>query len=166
MEGKLRSMSSVFLTKGDRICLLYRQGSRVVNDVWIGTAGGHFEEYEIGDAKACALRELQEETGLKETQIEDLKLQYLLVRNNGRELRLNYYFFTALTDDSLGEDFVPASEEGICRWFHKDEVAELPMPASTKEAVLHWFREGRITKKLYAGLRVGENIQFSELPET
>lgn len=45
MDGKLRNMTSVYLRKGDRILLLYRQGGRVVNDVWVGSAGGHFEEF-------------------------------------------------------------------------------------------------------------------------
>ena len=44
MDGKLRNMSSIYLSKGDKMLLLYRQGSRVVNNMWIGSAGGHFEE--------------------------------------------------------------------------------------------------------------------------
>ncbi len=58
MEGKLRNMTSVYITKAGKMLLLFRQGSRVVNDVWTGSAGGHFEECELNDARACVLREM------------------------------------------------------------------------------------------------------------
>ena len=45
MEGKLRNMTSIYITSADRILLLLRQGGRVVNNVWVGSAGGHFEEF-------------------------------------------------------------------------------------------------------------------------
>ncbi len=41
--------------------LLYRQCGRVVSDVWTGSAGGHFEDFELNNAKACVLREMNEE---------------------------------------------------------------------------------------------------------
>lgn len=40
MDGTLRNMASVYISKGNKMLLLYRQGSRVVNDVWAGSAGG------------------------------------------------------------------------------------------------------------------------------
>ncbi|MDE7238229.1 MAG: NUDIX domain-containing protein, partial [Lachnospiraceae bacterium] len=60
MDGKLRNMTSVYLSKGERMLLLFRQGGRVVNNVWVGSAGGHFEEFELNAARACVLRELEE----------------------------------------------------------------------------------------------------------
>lgn len=53
MEGKLRNMASVYIQKNNKILLLYRQGGRVINDVWVGSAGGHFETFELNDARAC-----------------------------------------------------------------------------------------------------------------
>lgn len=47
MNPKLRSMSTVYLKRGDKYLLLYRVGGRVVNDVWTGSAGGHFEKNEL-----------------------------------------------------------------------------------------------------------------------
>ena len=38
MSGKLRNMTAIYLLKGDKVLLLYRQGGRVVNDVWTGSA--------------------------------------------------------------------------------------------------------------------------------
>ena len=64
MNGKLRNMTSVFLFDKDGILCLYRIGSKVANEMYVGSAGGHFEQEELSDARACALRELREETGL------------------------------------------------------------------------------------------------------
>ena len=58
---KLRNMTAIYLLQGDKILLLYREGSKVVNHLWTGSAGGHFEPYELNDPTACVLRELKEE---------------------------------------------------------------------------------------------------------
>ena len=50
MDGKLRNMTSIYLFKGKKVLLLYRQGGRVVNNVWTGSAGGHFENDELNDS--------------------------------------------------------------------------------------------------------------------
>lgn len=39
MTGKLRNMTTIYLLKNDKILLLYRQGGKVVSDVWTGSAG-------------------------------------------------------------------------------------------------------------------------------
>ena len=38
---ELRNMTAIYLFRGDRVLLLYRQGGRVVSDVWTGSAGGY-----------------------------------------------------------------------------------------------------------------------------
>ena len=82
MDGTLRNMTSIYISKGNKMLLLYRQGSKVVNDVWVGSAGGHFEEFELNDARACVLRELQEELGIAENEIKNLCLRYVTLRRN------------------------------------------------------------------------------------
>ena len=78
MNGLLRNMTSIYLYDDDnRVLLLYRVGSRVVNNAYIGTAGGHFEKEELNDAKKCVLRELYEEVGLTVSDIEEPKLRYV-----------------------------------------------------------------------------------------
>lgn len=70
MIGMLRNMTAIYLLKGDKVLLLFRQGGKVVNNVWTGSAGGHFEEFELNNAKACVLRELNEELHLCENDLE------------------------------------------------------------------------------------------------
>lgn len=114
MDGTLRNMASIYISKGDKMLLLYRQCGRVVNDVWVGAAGGHFEEYELNDARACVLRELEEELGLTEKEIENLRLRYVTLRRSRGEIRQNYYFFADLKNGMNGDFFlVKVSADGF-----------------------------------------------------
>ena len=119
MDGKLRCMTSVYLSKSNKMLLLYRQGSSVVNNLWIGSAGGHFEKDELNDAGACVLRELEEETGLTANEISELSLRYVTLKRTKGELRQNYYFFAELKEH-VDTDII--SNEGICKWFDYDEL--------------------------------------------
>ena len=110
MDGTLRNMVSIYISKGDKMLLLYRQGSRVVNDVWVGSAGGHFEEYELNDARACVLRELWEELCITDKEIENLKLRYVTLRRTKGEIRQNYYYFADLKEN-VSEKL--SSNEGV-----------------------------------------------------
>lgn len=93
--------------------LLYRQGSRVVNDVWIGSAGGHLEANELNDAKACVLREMREELGITENEIQNLRLRYVTMRRTKGEIRHNYYFFAELKE-SVERDFEDIMQNKVC----------------------------------------------------
>ena len=159
--GRLRNMTSVYLTYNDRILLLFRQGSRVVNDKWIGSAGGHFEEYELNDAYACAMRELKEELGITPDMLEKINLRYLTIYNKPHELRQNYYFFAQLKDDSL----VSTSNEGKLKWFAFEDILSLDMPFTSKKVTEHWAKEGRYTDKFYGGVATDNDMVFLEMKE-
>lgn len=162
MDGKLRNMTTLYLSKGDEMLLLYRQGSRVVNDVWTGSAGGHFEEFELNDARACVLRELQEELGITENGISNLRLRYVTLRRTNGEIRQNYYFFAELKDE---KDRELSSNEGLCRWFPLSELASLEMPFTAGYVVEHYLKEGCRTDALYVGIADGGKVVFVEMPE-
>ena len=154
----LRSMASIYLLRGDEILLLYRQGSKVVNNVWIGSAGGHMEPAEIADPESCALRELQEELGLSKDDITPPELRYITLRMTSGEIRQNYYYFARLqTDRAL------ASNEGTLRWFRVDELDGLPMAYTARYMIDHWLAEGRFTDVVYSGTANGEKVVFTEL---
>ena len=155
-------MTSVYLLRGEKVLFLYGQGGRVVNDVWVGSAGGHFENYEINDAKACVLRELYEELGLGAEDIEDLALRYVTLRRIKGEIRQNYYFFANIkehVDDNL------VSNEGICKWFSLDDMLSLEMPFTAKFVMEHFYSIGRYTDKIYAGIANADKVDFLDLPE-
>ena len=162
MQGKLRNMTAVYLVKDDKVLLLFRQGGKVVNDVWTGSAGGHFEEFELNDAKACVLRELNEELALCENDIENLSLRYVTLRRTKGEIRQNYYFFARIKDE-FPREF--ASDEGILKWVSFDEMMKLKMPFTAQHVMEHYLAIGRFDHKLYAGVGNEDSVKFLELTE-
>lgn len=60
------------------------------------TVQTRFEEFELNDAKACVLREMNEELGLCEDNIRNLSLRYVTLRRTKGEIRQNYYFSQCL----------------------------------------------------------------------
>ena len=162
MEGEmmhLRPMTAIYLTRGDKILLLYRIGSRVVGNSYTGAAGGHIEAEEYRDPKACVLRELQEETGLTEDALDGLRLRYITMRNKAGEIRQNYYYFAALKD---GID-VHNSTEGRLEWHDLNALADLPMPVTARHVVDHYIAVGRFTDKLYGGVTRSNGSVFTEM---
>ena len=159
-SGKLRSMATVYLTCGDQILLLYRQGSSVVTDAWVGSAGGHFEPEELCDARACVLRELREELGLEEQQIERLALHYVVLRRTEKEIRQNYYFFAELPD---GANLSLCSNEGTLKWVSLTDLFRYEMPATAKQMLEHWRTVGHGTDEVYGGVTNGKTVVFTEI---
>lgn len=162
MIGKLRNMTAIYLLKDDKVLLLFRQGGRVVNNVWTGSAGGHFEEFELNDAKACVLRELNEELSLCENDIEDLSLRYVTLRKTNGEIRQNYYFFAKLKEGISDELH---SNEGMVKWFPINEIGVLEMPYTAKYVMEHYCETGQFSDKLYTGVTNENGVEFIELPE-
>ena len=140
MNITLRNMTSLYLVDSNRVLCLYRIGSRVVNNRYIGSAGGHFEPEELNDPKACVLREAYEELGLRESDLENFSLRYITHRLMEGEIRQNYYFFAKLKGK---RDLV--STEGQLRWVPFDEVPDLYMPVSAKHMIRHYLKEGQYT---------------------
>ena len=109
MIGKLRNMTAIYLLKEDKVLLLFRQGGKVVNEVWTGSAGGHFEEWEVNNAKACALREMQEELSITEEMLSDISLRYISLRRTNGEIRQNDKVYVG-TADGAGVVFTELAE--------------------------------------------------------
>ena len=160
MDGKLRNMTSVYLTGEQGILCLYRIGSRVANNKYIGSAGGHFEKEELNDAKACILRELSEELSLTQSQIRNLQLRYVSLRNMNDEIRQNYYFFAELSSDVPNEI---SSTEGMLKWVPFQETDQYPMPFTAKYVVDHYINTGRHTDHLYGGIGNDDGMVFTKL---
>lgn len=161
MNPKLRNMTSIYLLRGGEVLLLYRQGSRVVNDLWTGSAGGHFEERELNDPEACVLRELKEELGLDPEDIDGLRLRYVTLKRAGNEIRQNYFFFAELKETVSRE---LSSNEGVSGWFPLQSLSRLEMPYTARFVVDHFVETGRFTAKLYVGVADGSGMQFTEMP--
>ena len=157
----LRPMTAIYLTRGEKILLLYRIGSRVVGNSYTGSAGGHMETEEYRSPKACVLRELQEETGLTEDALEGLRLRYITLRRKDGEVRQNYYYFAELKDGVAVND----STEGRLEWHDLAALDGLPMPVTARHVVDHYRQQGRHTDVLYGGMTTPEGTVFVELTD-
>ena len=162
MNGKLRNMTSIYIMYENKILLLYRQGGRVVNNVWTASAGGHFEENELNNAKACVLRELEEEIGITEKELKNVEMRYVTLRRTNGEIRQNYYFFAELRE-CINSEFV--SNEGVLKWFDISELQTLEMPYTAKYVIEHYLEIAMFNDKVYGGIANGEQVIFIELPE-
>ena len=160
MRMKLRNMTSIYLTNDTGLLCLYRVGSRVANNLYIGSAGGHFEENELNDPHKCILRELGEELGLTENDLEGLRLRYITHRLKNGEIRQNYYFFARLTEEKE-----LSSTEGILHWVPYEDIPSLDMPVSAKHMILHYLAEGRFSDALYAGITEETGTRFVQMQE-
>lgn len=163
MDGRLRSMTSVYLTNPQGIYCLFRIGSRIADHLYVGSAGGHFEPGEVHDARACVLREMHEELGISENDVSGLALRYITLRLKNGEIRQNYVFFAQLKEDRL-----PESNEGRLSLIPYADIPALPMPISAKHVILHYLREGRRNHTLYAGVSESaddDGIRFVPLRE-
>ena len=158
---KLRNMTSIYLLCDDKILLLYRQGSRVANDVGLGSAGGHFEEHELNDAEACVLRELEDELSITKDMITDLEMKYITLKRID-EIRQNYYFFAKLPN---GTQMHLESNEGELKWFDIEQINELKMPFTARFVIKHYLKTGRYDNSMYAGIANGNSVVFVELTE-
>ncbi len=162
MNGKLRNMTSIYLSdENNRLLLLYRINSRVIDNSYIGTAGGHVEHFELNDVKSSVLRELKEETDLDINDITDPIMRYVTLRYKKGEIRQNYYFFAKIKNSKREI----TSNEGNLKWFSFDEVSLLDMPHTAKYMLKHYIEEGHKNNKLYAGVATKYGLEFTELKE-
>ena len=160
MIPKLRNMTSLYLVREDAVLCLYRVGSRVANNKYIGSCGGHFEEWELNDPYACICREMEEELGLTAADMEDLNLRYITHRLANGEIRQNYYFFARLKAERELH-----SNEGELHWIPWGEIADLRMPVSAKHMILHYLETGRYTDHIYAGITEETGTRFIQMNE-
>ncbi len=133
----------------------------MVNNVWVGSAGGHFEKDELNNPEACVLREMQEELGITAEDISGLTLRYIALRRTNHEIRQNYYFFAELRED-FSRNMV--SNEGELKWFDYAQVLSLEMPITAKGVLHHYLETGIYNDIIYGGITNEKEVVFVELP--
>ena len=158
MNPSLRNMTSLFFVEEEGLWCLFRRGSRVANNKYVGACGGHFEESELSSPESCVLREMAEELGLTRSDIEGLTLRYVTVRYMGHEIRQNYYFFARLTGEKQLQ-----STEGDLRFFTWEQLKSIDMPVSARHMMDHYLEVGRLDENRYAGITEPGGSRFVKL---
>ena len=159
-EIRVRNMTSLYLVNDEGILCLYRIGSRIANNKYVGTAGGHFENDEMSDPLKCVLREAKEELGLEENELDNLKLRYITHRLKDDEIRQNYFYFARLkVDKEL------TSTEGVLNLVPYSDIPMLDMPVSAKHMICHYLEVGRFTDEIYGGITEEAGTKFVAMRE-
>lgn len=132
MSHTLRLISVALLWHGDELLMMKRSMERTLSPgKWAGV-GGHLEPWEINDPLAACLREVQEETGLRAEDVEDLKLRYILMRLNKYDLRQQFiYEGRARTKDIIQTD------EGTLHWIPRSLILDRDLPFVFRELLKH-----------------------------
>ncbi|NOU93485.1 NUDIX domain-containing protein [Paenibacillus sp. LMG 31456] len=74
---KVRTMTGAFLFNGDAVLMLKRsENKKIAPGLW-ACIGGHVEPNEMSHPETSCLREISEETGITEEQVDDLRLRYI-----------------------------------------------------------------------------------------
>lgn len=111
----------VFIRNGSDVLLMKRAAHMRVFPGRYNGVGGHIEPNE--DALSSALREVEEETGLKTDQIRDIRLRGITYINAKQPVGIILFIFTAWSvSRTLGE-----TEEGALHWVALEKAHKLPL---------------------------------------
>lgn len=161
MLGKLRNMTSVYISQNGKMLMLYRIGSKVVEPSWCGI-GGHFEKEELNDATACALRELSEEINISENDLNNFQMRYVTLRLKNGEIRQTYYFFADLKP-YVNVELICA--EGVLKWVDYNNIIDKKMPYTAEFVLRHYLEIGKNNNHIYGGIATKNDVVFTKFEE-
>ncbi|SDW23751.1 NUDIX domain-containing protein [Paenibacillus sp. CF384] len=131
---ELRQMATVFLFYDNHVLIMKKTSSRLYQHEFYSGLGGHLEPSELNDPKSACFREVQEESGIPEQNIHDLKLRYVLLRVKDGEIRQQFVYFGRTSDRQC----VP-SEEGELLWVEEAELLKLRTSQIIHFMLQHYF---------------------------
>lgn len=156
---RLRNMTSIYIFNQAKVLLLLRKNSQVGAPSWRGI-GGHFKPAELDDPLQCVMRELYEETGLQEDDLQLVRLKYITMRYTQGEIRQNYWYFAEIRD----VDFALAEcDEGVLAWVALEELDALDMPFTARACWQHYLSMANKPNAMYGGIATAQGVQFVEL---
>jgi 8-oxo-dGTP diphosphatase len=74
---EVRQMATAFLFNQEKVLMIKKASSRLsATEFWSGL-GGHLEPDELNHPRKACIREIYEESGYQEKEIDELKLRYI-----------------------------------------------------------------------------------------
>lgn len=145
MMISVRTMTGAFLINNDDVLMLKRsKNKKIAPGLW-SCIGGHVEPHEHGSPEKSCLREIEEELGISHTEIENLTLQYILLRQKEDELNQHYIFFGHSNTRTIS-----SCDEGELHWVKLSEVANLEMSLSLTLMYEHYLHNS-MTGNVWTG---------------
>ena len=110
--------SYVFFLRDDRVLLQLRQNTGFMDDHWAAAAAGHVEQGET--AQDAAVREVEEETGIRGTVIAALgTIDYWFVAENRRVHKTVHHYLLVASGGELSDEDIEVDEVA---WVPLDEL--------------------------------------------
>jgi 8-oxo-dGTP diphosphatase len=134
---RTRMIATAMLFNGNDLLMMKRSPKRTLNPGMWAAVGGHMEPEELNDPRVTCLREIYEETGFQDTEILDLRLQYILIRVNQMEVRQQFIYtgFTTRRD-------VLQTDEGVLHWIPREQVLQREIPFIFHRLLEHYLKNG------------------------
>lgn len=161
---ELRQMSTAFLTNEHHILMMRKDKSRIFeSEFWTGL-GGHLEQGELNNPKVACFREIEEESGITDSKIQDLRLRYILLRVKEDEIRQQFVYFGKTTD----MNFI-ASEEGDLFWIKENELLNMRTSKIINFMLQHYFENRNLEEVMIGTIAINEVeepiIQWAQLKD-
>lgn len=144
---KARMIATAMLFSGDELLMMKRSPHRTLSPGMWAVVGGHLEPPELNDPKAAALREIFEETGLLPTELEDLRLRYILLRLNENEVRQQFIYTAAAARRDVSQ-----TREGELFWIPREQVLNRDIPFIFRAVLAHYFAEEHVAAEVWVGV--------------
>jgi 8-oxo-dGTP diphosphatase len=129
-----RLMTNAFLFNESEILLLHRAWDRILHPgLWTGV-GGHVEPSELGDPTTSCLREIAEETSIGQGELSEFRLRYIMLRQQGTEIRQQYVFIGITKTRRLRE-----TDEGALEWIPVSDILQLDLIPTTRLLLKHFL---------------------------
>lgn len=161
---ELRQMATAFLWRDDKVLLMRKTNSRLHDGAFWTGLGGHLEAEELNRPRQACLREINEESGLAERDIEHLTLRYILLRVKEDEIRQQFVYFGAARRAD-----VVSSEEGELFWVERERLLELPMSRIVACMLEHYLQHPELQSVMVGTMTLhGESeprVQWAELKD-
>jgi 8-oxo-dGTP diphosphatase len=131
---EVRQMATAFLFNGNNILMMKKSKSKIHGTEFWSGLGGHLEPDELNYPKKACLREVFEESGFVESDIENLTLRYILIRIKEQEIRQQFVYFGKTTRNTFIQ-----SDEGELSWVDQEEVLKLNLSRVIQFMLEHYF---------------------------
>lgn len=145
----LRQMSVCFLIDdNNKILMLKKNIERDFLPGKIVPVGGHINPQEISQPTLACQREIFEETGIKRSEIHDLRLKYIIMRNKSdKEIRIQYVHFGKIKNDVNYQ----SSSEGEIIKLPIEEIGLHNVTESTKFVINHYLNSNNQSNEIFTG---------------
>lgn len=159
----INNMAGIYIINDTQILMLRRTKKDSFDHYY--SIGGKFEEGELNNPLQCVLRELKEEAGIEEKDLDHIHLKYIAVRKEKTYFSQNYIYFANLKK----EINLPICNEGTLEWIEISNVFQLKLPASSLACLKHYSSYGNCNENIMLVGATNNNgkgkYQFIELLE-